>query len=364
MAWEDNQPQWGKQKRPPTPEEFIAALLKKIKASFEGGGGEPNGSRGPGPGAIFFKVLLAVGVLFLLNFSSSSFYTIAPGERGVILRLGKYLKTTSSGLNFKVPVLDTLLKVDVEKVRKEEFGFRTTMPGQKSTFTKQGFDQESLMLTGDKNVIDVEWIVQYTVLDPVAFLFKVQDVAQSVRDVSEVAIRRVVGNQDFDYVLSNREVLEGATMRELQEALTRYESGVKILTVKLQDVNPPDEVKPAFNEVNEADQDMKRSVNEAEETYNRIIPKARGDAKKILEEAHGYAMERVNVAQGDVARFVTILKEYRDAKQVTRRRLYLEAMEKVMPLVSEVVVINKEQRSLMPFLDVGRQGVVPPVLGK
>jgi membrane protease subunit HflK len=338
---------------------MIAALLKKIKESFEdkgdSGGGRGQGATTPaGPpdvGGGIMKVLTVVAVVFLIQIIYSSFYTIQPGEKGVVLRLGKFTKLAASGLNFKVPLIDEVVKVDVETVRKLEFGFRTKVPGQQSVFVKEGYDMESLMLTGDKNVIDVEWIVQYKVQDPFQFVFKVGDVDQAVRDVSEMAIRTIVGNQDFDYVLSNREVIEAATARELQKSLDRYESGVKVLTVKLQDVNPPDSVKPAFNEVNEADQDMKRLVNEAEQTYNKLIPKARGDAKKMLEEAHGYAIERTNLAQGESARFLAVLAEYKKAEDVTRKRMYLETMQKVLPAVTDIYVIEKGQQSILPFLD-------------
>ena len=190
--------------------------------------------------------------------------------------------------------------------------------------------------------------------DPLNFLFKVKNGPQAVRDVSEMAIRRVVGNQDFDYALTNREIIEMSTTRELQDTLNRYEAGIKIVTVKLQDVNPPDAVKPAFNEVNEADQDMKRLVNEAQETYNRVIPKARGSAKQILEQAHGYSVERVNLAQGETARFTTILAEYKGAKEVTRRRMYLETMEKILPQVETIHMIDKEQSSILPFLNISK----------
>lgn len=357
-------PQWGK-KKPSSPEEFIAALLKKIKDSFEGGGSDSGGPSVPGGdsggdkmlsgvGAGFAKILLVVAALFLLNVIASSFYTIEPGERGVILRFGKYSKTTSPGLNFKVPLVDQLFKVDVEKVQKEEFGFRTRIPAQRTVYDKSSHQAEALMLTGDKNVIDVQWIVQYKINDPLNFLFKVKDPSQAVRDVSETSIRRVVGNQDFDYALANRELIEMSTSQELQEILDRYESGVKIVTVKLQDVNPPDMVKPAFNEVNEADQDMKRLVNEAEETYNRVIPKAKGSAKQILEESHGYATERVNLAKGEAGRFVNILAEYKVAKAVTKRRMYLETMQKILPQVDSIYLIDKEQRSLLPFLDISK----------
>lgn len=362
MSWEDQQPPWGSNRRPQTPEDLIAALLKKIKEIFDGGGrqGRPEGggsSSGEGGGgqASQWGGLGRIGLIMLafvaFNIVYSSFYTIEPGERGVLLRFGKYSKTASPGLNFKVPLVDEVVKVDVETVRKEEFGFRTSVPGQRTQYQKQGYDNESLMLTSDRNVIDVEWIVQYKIQDPIHYLFKVRDVRQAVRDVSEMGMRRIVGNMDFDYVLSNREMLAGIATRELQDALDKYESGTKIVTVQLQDVNPPEAVKPAFNEVNEADQDMKRLVNEAEEAYNREVPKARGDAKKMLEEAHGYAVERVNLAKGDTARFLAVLEQYSRAKEVTRQRLYLEAMQKVLPKVKDVYVVDKEQKTLLPLLD-------------
>ena len=360
MAFDDQQPPWGQNKRPPTAEELIATLIKNLKAAFGGGSGGTKGpqssgtggsSGGPGFLAGLGKVGGIIAALLLFNVVYSSFYTINPGERGVVLRFGKYVKSADPGLNFKVPLVDQVYKVNVDAVRKEEFGFRTREPGQKTVYQRRGYDNESLMLTGDKNVIDVEWIVQYKVFDPVNFVFKVANVQAAVRDVSETAIRRIVGNMDFDYVLSNREILAAATAREVQAALNRYEAGVKIVTVQLQDVNPPDAVKPAFNEVNEADQDMKRLVNEAEEAYNKVVPKARGQAKETIEEAHGYAVERVNGAKGDASRFLAVLKEYQGAKDVTRRRMYLETMQKVLPKVSEVYVIDKEQRSVLPFLD-------------
>jgi len=359
MSMQNQPPPWGKKKGPATPEELIAALLKKIKDSFEGGGsaGQQGGdplSPSPGLGSVLPKVATVIGILVVLNTFTSSFYTIEPGERGVILRLGKIQGLTNPGLNFKIPLLDTLIKVDVEKVRKQEFGFRTKVPGQKTVYEKEGYEAESLILTGDKNVIDVEWIVQYKVQDPINFLFQVRDTEQAVRDVSEKSIRRVMGNQDFDFALQNREIIEQSMSKDLQETLDTYKSGIKIVTVKLQDVNPPDAVKPAFNEVNEADQDMKRLVNEAEENYNRVIPKAKGSAKQILEEAHGYAVERVNLAKGEASRFLNILQEYTGDKEVTRRRMYLETMQKVLPKVESIYLIDKEQRSVMPFLDLSK----------
>ena len=363
MAWQDEQSPWGKGGKTPSPEDFIADILKKLKAAFGGRGGTPpggvDGDQGPSgssPAKMFGgigKILIVILAIVLFQVVSASYYTIKPGERGVVLRFGEYSKTASPGLNFKIPLVDSVIKVDIETVRKEEFGFRTKVPGQKSIYQREGFDAESLMLTADKNVIDVEWIVQYKVQDPFNFLFKVENVRQAVRDVSETAVRRVIGNMDFDYVLSNREILASLTDKELQAELDNYEAGVKIVTVQLQDVNPPDAVKPAFNEVNEADQDMKRLVNEAEEAYNRVIPKARGEALQIVEEASGYLAQRVNESKGDTSRFLAIMKEYQAAKDVTRKRMYLETMEEILPTVTDIYVIDKEQRSILPFLNVG-----------
>ena len=365
MAWQDEQPPWGKGGRSQSPEDFIAGLLKKLKESLGGGGSGPppeggeEGDPGPSgrsPAGLFggmSKILIVVLLIILFQVVSASYYTIKPGERGVVLRFGEYSKTASPGLNFKIPLVDDVIKVDIETVRKEEFGFRTKVPGQKSIYQREGFDSESLMLTADKNVIDVQWIVQYKVQDPFNFLFKVQDVRQSVRDVSETSMRRIVGNMDFDYVLSNREILANTTAKELQAELNNYEAGAVIVTVQLQDVNPPDAVKPAFNEVNEADQDMKRLVNEAEEAYNRVIPKARGEALQIVEEASGYLAQRVNESKGDTSRFLAIMKEYQAAKEVTRKRMYLETMQEILPSVTDIYVMDKDQRSILPFLNVG-----------
>jgi membrane protease subunit HflK len=363
MGMQDQQPPWGQKKKPSSPEDILAAIIQKLRDSFTGqnkgspgqDGGQEKKSSDQGPFAGIAKIFLVLGAVILFQVVYSSFYTIEPGEVGIVLQFGKYNRTADPGLHFKVPYIEELMKVDVETVRKEEFGYRTRMPGAQNVLERRGFDMESLMLTGDKNVIDVAWIVQYKVSDPVYFLYKVRNVPQAVRDASEMVVRRIVGNMDFDYVLGNREILAGDARRELQDELNGLEAGVQIVALQMQDITPPEPVKPAFNEVNEADQDMKRLVNEAEETYNRIIPKAKGDAKKIIEESRGYAVQRVNQAKGETARFNSIVAEYLVAKDVTRRRMYLEAMQEILPNVDHVYVMNKEQQTLLPFLDLTRQ---------
>ncbi len=358
MPMNDQSP-WGKKKKPGTPEDFLAVLIQKIRDAFnqEGNEGPPSQKKkGEDPDPVnilagISKVALIILAVICFQVIYSSFYTIEPGEQGIVMRFGQYNRTTEPGLRFKLPYIEDMEKVDVKTVRKEEFGFRTRIPGQNSTFSKDGFDRESLMLTGDKNVIDVAWIVQYTVSDPVRFLFKIRNVRQAVRDNSETVIRRIVGNMDFDYVLGNRSVLAGMAKQELQNDLDKLESGVRIGTLQLLDITPTDAVKPAFNEVNEADQDMKRLVNEAEEHYNKVIPKARGSAKQIIEEAHGYAVQRINNAKGETTRFNAIVTEYLKAEEVTRRRMYLETMQDVLPKVKQIYVMDGKEQIVLPLLN-------------
>lgn len=363
MSNQDQQPPWGKKNKPQTPEEVVAQLINKLQDFFADNkktpppGDDHEPPSGPSsPFASVGKLLAIVLVIVVLQGVYSSFFKIAPSEVGVILRLGEYSRTTPPGLHFKIPYLDKLYKVDVENIRKEEFGFRSRFPGQQTTFDRKGYDMESLMLTADKNVINVAWIVQYRVADPYSYLFKVANVRQAIRDMSESVTRRIVGNMDFDYVLSNRDLLAASVKTELQEQLDRLfpqgMPGVSIGTVQFQDINPPDLVKPAFNEVNEADQDMKRLVNEAQERYNQVIPKAYGDAKKIVEQAYGYAAERINDAQGETQRFNDILKEYKNAPDVTRQRMYLETMKEILPNVESVYVIDTDQQSPIPLMNI------------
>lgn len=367
MPNHDQQPPWGKKHKPQTPEEVVAQLINKLQDFFAdkksppppGDGQEP--SRPASPFANIGKLLTIILIIVVLQGAFSAFFKIAPNEVGVILRLGQYSRTTPPGLHFKIPYIDKLYKVDVESIRKEEFGFRSRTPGQQGgMLDKRGFDMESLTLTADTNVIDVAWIVQYKVADPYAFLFFVSDITQAVRDISESVTRRVIGNMDFDYLLSNRDLLANSVKIELQNVLDAFfpkgTPGVTITTVQFQDINPPDQVKPAFNEVNEADQDMKRLVNEAQEYYNRVIPKAAGDAKKIVEEAYGYQSQRINNAQGETQRFIDILAEYRNAPEVTRTRMYLETMKEILPNVQTVYIIDKDQQSPIPLLNLTTPG--------
>ena len=358
MPYQNQEPPWGRPRKPQTPEELLAQVIQKIqnffsekKESGPKGNGEQQAHLGS-PVGTMGKELAIIAVGIILQGIYSSVYRINPNEVGVVLQFGQYSRTVGSGLQFAIPYVERLIKVPVEDIKKEEFGFRSREPGQVTTFDRRGYDKESLMLTADKNVINVAWIVQYKIKNPREFLFEVKNVTQAVRDISESVTRRIVGNMDFDYVLSNRDLLAADVKKEIQAQLDKLHAGVVIGTVQFQDINPPDPVKPAFNEVNEADQDMKRLVNEAEETYNKEIPRASGEAKKITEEAQGYAISRINTAIGETQRFLDILKEYKHAPDVTRKRLYLETMQNILPTVQSIYVLDKNQQGPLPLLNI------------
>jgi len=301
------------------------------------------------------KIALGVIVLILLL---SSLYAVDADEVGVVLRFGRYVRQAESGLHARIPFgIETVRKVSVERVFKEEFGFRSRLEEGRTTYESQGLAAESLMLTGDLNVADVEWIIQYRVEDPVDFLFKLRDPQESLRAMSEAIMRRVVGDRSVTEVLTvGRVEIAKQVEVELQDLMNSFESGIQIVTVKLQDVNPPDPVKPAFNEVNQAKQDQERMVNEAWEEYNQAVPQARGEAERTIARAEGYALDRVNRARGDAARFRALWLEYRGAKAVTRQRLYLETIQEVFPKIEEIYIVDDEQRAIVPFLDVKGKG--------
>ena len=289
--------------------------------------------------------------IILIIFVVSSVFTVNPEEIGVIQRFGKYTRMVSPGLNFKIPFnIETVKKVPVERQLKEEFGFRTKTAGVKTEYSGRAFQKESLMLTGDLNAGEVEWIVQFRILDPYKFLFKVRNAISTFRDMNEALMREVVGDRSVSEVLTiGRVEIASTVTKKLQELCDQYETGIKVDQVVLQDVNPPDPVKPAFNEVNEAQQEREKLINQARSEYNKVIPKARGDALRIIEEAKGYAVERVNQSRGEAARFNSIFKEYLRAPEVTRQRIYLETMNDVLPRVGRKLITDKEATGILPL---------------
>ncbi len=303
--------------------------------------------------------LLVIVILLAVILGYTTFYTIPPGNKGVILRFGRYAGMVLPGLHFKIPFgVDTVYKVHTEQVDTETFGFKSISSGIQSKYEKSAAtERESLMLTGDLNVIDVEWIIQFRRDDPRKYLFNVQDPTMTLRDISESVNRRIVGNRSFDYVLQNREEVNKMAQEELQKILDDYETGIRIVNVRLQNVVPPDPVKGAFNEVNEAQQEKEKLINEAQETYNRQIPQARGEAERAINGARGFAIERVNHAKGDVARFSAVLKEYQNRKEVTKQRLYLEAYQTILPNAKQIYIIDSSQKGILPLLQLNQQNV-------
>ena len=310
--------------------------------------GPPDMPRLP-PSAIASIIAVTIGLWGL----GSSYYTVQPEERAVVKRFGAVIKIADPGLHFKIPFgIDQLEFVATERVLKQEFGFRTEGEEDRTQYSARNFPDESLMLSGDLNIIDVEWVVQYRISDPMKFLYSMREPTRTLRDISESVMRRAVGNRLGSEVLTTARVeIANLVHEEIQEAMDRYEAGIHVITVQLQDVVPPARVQPAFNEVNEARQERERMINEATKRANQEIPRAKGIANRTIAESEGYATERVNAAHGETARFKSILAEYRVAPEVTRTRLYLETLNAVLPKVGSVLVVQDKQMPPLPLLN-------------
>ena len=325
------------QGQPPSLEEILERVLQQWRG-FRGG-----------------PMVIVIAVVIVLILLWTVWFTVQPEETGIVQRFGKVVRTAGPGLHFKLPYgIETIRTVPTARVLKEEFGFRTsaTVPGQRTQYAdNKAYKAESLMLTGDLNVIDVQWIIQYRIEDPVRFLFYVRQTPKTIRDMTESVMRRVVGNRlGSDVLTVGRVEVSTEAKAEIQKILTDYGTGVRLVTVELQDVTPPDAVKPAFNEVNEARQDRERTINQAQEQANKEIPKARGVAAQSISQAEGYSLERVNRASGEANRFNAILDEYTQAPEVTRRRLYLESLASFLAEMKGVYIVDSEQKALVPWL--------------
>jgi len=294
---------------------------------------------------------IALG-LFAFVLIWDSVFQIKTEEAGVITTFGKYSRTVEPGLNLKAPFIEDVYKVPVERQQKLEFGFRTSKAGINTDYTRSGAArEESLMLTGDLNLAEVEWVVQYRVSDPYQYLFKVRDPETTLRDISESAMRQIVGDRTVNEVLTVGRTEIGGTLKELIQSLVNdYSMGLKIDQVVLQDVNPPDAVKAAFNAVNEAQQEKETLINNAKSEYNKVIPKARGQALETIQKAEGYATERVNRAEGEASRFTDLYGEFIKAPEVTKRRIYLETMSIVIPKLGNKIITDDEGNSVLPLL--------------
>jgi membrane protease subunit HflK len=246
--------------------------------------------------------------------------------------------------------------VKVRLVYKEEFGLRTILPGVRTQYARPtAYLNEALMLTGDLNVAVVPWIVQYRIKDPYKYLFKVRNVNSTLRDLTEAAMRMVVGDRSINEVISKREEIADQAKLLLQKELDEAETGLNVVTIEMKKTNVPEPVQPSFNEVNQATQEKERMIYQAREDYNKAIPAARGDAEKTIKAAEGYALDRVNRAKGDAARFLALYEEYAKAKDVTRRRIYLETLKDIFPRLGSKYIVDADQKNLLPLLNLGKE---------
>ena len=301
---------------------------------------------------------LALGVVVLIV-AFTSFYTVEPEEVALVLQFGRFVRTSNPGLHLKLPFgIEVAQKVPVQRQFKEEFGFRTLMSGGRSQYTTRGYAEEANMLTGDLNVATVEWVVQYRVVDPYNFLFRVRNPQDTFRAMSEAVMRAKIGDRTVNEVLTvGRAEVASEVHVTLQELCNQYEIGISVDQVVLQDVTPPEPVRPSFNEVNESEQQREQLINQAQSEYNRIIPRAQGEALQTIQAAEGYALQRVNQAQGDSARFVALFEEYRRAPDVTRQRIYLETMAKVLPQIEGKMIVDGDLKGILPLLNLDAAGL-------
>jgi len=337
MSWDWEklkQQQHGKGGVPPQMDEFVDRL-KKFKL--------------PG-GPLFIVVILLVAL------AATSVFTVKQNEVGVVQLLGRYVRTTEPGLSFKLPLgIEKVTKVNVREIQTAEFGFNTSQVNLRSRARSGGDNQnESLMLTGDLNVAIVPWIVQYRVKNPFDFLFKVRDARRLLRDMSEASMRLVVGDRSINEVISKRDEIAVEAKGLLQTELDQAETGIHVVTIEMKKTNVPPPVQPSFNEVNQAVQEKEQLIYQAKEGYNKAIPAARGEAERTVKAAEGYALNRVNRAKGNAARFVALYDEYVNAKDITKRRLYLETIKETFPNLGQKYIVDSNTKNLLPLLNLGQ----------
>jgi membrane protease subunit HflK len=303
---------------------------------------------------IFFLILAGMAAW-------SSFYTVASDSVAVVQRFGKYLKEVPPGLHFKLPLgVDVATIVPVKRQLKQEFGFTT--PGATDPYqSPRDGEKETQMVTGDLNAALVEWVVQYRISDPTKFLFKVREPSETLRYVSESVMREVVGDRTVDEVITiGRQEIESEALTKMQALSSKYEMGISIDQVQLKNINPPQPVQESFNEVNQAQQEKEKLINEARRDYNKVIPLAEGEKDQRIREADGYRLKRINEAEGDIARFNALFAEYTKAPEVTRRRIYIETLQEVMPDIRSKIIVDEQTRSILPLLNLDSPKGVQP----
>jgi modulator of FtsH protease HflK len=336
---------WGDgRRRDPELEEMIRHGQDRLKRMMPGGG--------PRGGMILLITCLVLAVLG----AWSAFYTVPSDSVAVVQRFGKYLEDVPPGLQFKLPFgVDVATIVPVKRQLKQEFGFTT--PGATDPYqSPRDGRRETEMVTGDLNAALVEWVVQYRVSDPAKFLFAVREPSETLRYVSESVMREVVGDRTVDEVITvGRQEIESEALTKMQELSTKYEMGISIDQVQLKNINPPEQVQDSFNEVNQAQQEKEKLINEARRDYNKVIPLAEGEKDQRIREADGYSLKRINEAEGDVARFGALLAEYHKAPEVTRRRIYIETLQEVLPVIRSKIIVDEQARSILPLLNLDSQ---------
>ena len=353
MPSQNNNPWGNKPQTPPDIDELLEQGIERLK-SFFAGGGSGGGSNGSGAVRVFtIAILLAVGLS-----AWSAYYTVPSDSVAVVQRFGKYLSEVPPGLHFKLPLgIDKATIVPVKRQLKQEFGFTTkgARDPYQSPAPRDG-GRETQMVTGDLNAALVEWVVQYRISEPVKYLFEVREPGETLRYVSESVMREVVGDRTVDEVLTiGRQEIESEALVKMQELSTKYVMGISIDQVQLKNINPPRPVQESFNEVNQAQQSKEKLINEARRDYNKVIPLAKGEKDQRIREADGYRLKRINEAEGDVARFNALFTEYSKAPEVTRRRIYIETMQKVMSNIESKVIVDDEMNGLLPLLNLGSQ---------
>jgi modulator of FtsH protease HflK len=301
---------------------------------------------------------VVIAVLVLGVFGMTSYYTVGADSEGVVLRFGKFLKTVDPGLHFKLPFgIDAVAILPTRRQLKLEFGFATPGYSPNSIEPSQNPVEEKSMVTGDLNSVLVEWVVQYRIQDPRQYLFETRNPEETLRDLSEAAMREVVGDRTVDEVITvGRQDIEIEALARMQELSNRYHLGIRVDQVQLKNVNPPSQVQASFNEVNKAQQDRENAINIANGEYNKVIPKAKGQADETIRAAEGYRFKRVNEAEGDVSAFSAVLQQYIKAPEITRTRLYLETMGDVLPQTGQKIIIDDSLRQLLPILPLSSKG--------
>jgi len=305
---------------------------------------------------------VAVIVVVLCLTAYTSVFTVDPEEKAVVLKFGKYDRMVDQGLHFKLPFyMEQEYKVPVQRQLKLEFGFRTAgnetrQQYEQTQYSDDNYASESLMLTGDLNVASIEWVTQYKIADPVKYLFKVRNVDQTFRDMNEAVLREIIGDRTINEVLTvGRGEIQSLAKDKLSKLCEAYHLGIVVSQVILQDVSPPDAVKPAFNEVNQAEQEKETTIQNALAAYNKEIPKAEGTALRTVEAAEGYAVKRVNEAKGAVSRFTQVFEEYKKAPEITRQRIYLETMSEIYQAVDRKIIIDESATGVLPLLNLGQE---------